>query len=107
MNAFLLHQYNENCNLQQGNMFLTWQNPETPEIDSKLNALARKASKAFPSLRSTGGPGAVGIARRPRSCPSQRLHILKENSLFVNTFRLIIHSTVRLCWNGRLLPATN
>lgn len=82
-------------------MFFTWQNPETPEIDSKLNALARKASKAFPSLRSSGGgPGAVGIARRPRSCPSQRLHILKENSLFVNTFHLIIHSIVRVCSNG-------
>jgi hypothetical protein len=46
----------------------TWQNPDTPAIDSKLKALARKASNGIGSLCSSGGgPGTVGIARTPKS----------------------------------------
>ena len=46
----------------------TWQNPDTPAIDCKLEALARKASNVIGSLCSFGGgPGTVGIARTPKS----------------------------------------
>ena len=46
----------------------TWQNPDTPAIDSKLKALARKASNGIGSDCSFGaGPGTVGIARTPQS----------------------------------------
>ena len=46
----------------------TWQNPDTPAIDSKLKALARKASNGIGSHCSFGGgPGTVGIARTPQS----------------------------------------
>lgn len=47
----------------------TWQNPDSPAIDSNENALARKFSNATASMRSFGGePGTVGIARIPSSC---------------------------------------
>ncbi len=46
----------------------TWQNPDTPAIDSKLKVLTRRASKAVGSLCSFGGgPRTVGIARTPKS----------------------------------------
>lgn len=46
----------------------TWQNPDTPAMDSKLKALARKLSSVLGSVCSFGGgPGTVGIARTPKS----------------------------------------
>jgi hypothetical protein len=47
----------------------TWQNPDSPAMDSNENALARKFSNATASMRSFGGePGTVGTARIPSSC---------------------------------------
>ncbi|CAK7340734.1 unnamed protein product [Dovyalis caffra] len=44
-------------------------NPDTPAMDSKLKALARKISSVVGSVcRFGGGPGTVGIARIPKSC---------------------------------------
>ena len=46
----------------------TWQNPDTPDMDSKLKALARKVSSVVGSVCSFGGgPGIVGITRTPKS----------------------------------------
>jgi hypothetical protein len=46
----------------------TWQKPESPAMESRENALARKFSSAEASIRSFGGePGTVGIARIPSS----------------------------------------
>lgn len=47
----------------------TWQNPDTPAMESKLKALTRKLSNAVGSVCSLGGGlGTVGIARIPKSC---------------------------------------
>lgn len=46
----------------------TWQNPDTPAIDSKLKARARKDSNEVASVCNFGGgPGTVGIAKTPKS----------------------------------------
>jgi hypothetical protein len=46
----------------------TWQSPDTPAIDSKLKARARKVSNEVASVSNFGGgPGTVGIAKTPES----------------------------------------
>lgn len=53
----------------------TWQNPDSPAIDKRENALARKFSSAAASVRSFGGePETVGIARIPSSYRWKRDH---------------------------------
>ena len=47
---------------------ITWQKPDTPAMDSKLKALARKLSSVVGSVCSFGGgPGTVGSTRTPES----------------------------------------
>lgn len=64
--------YPQNNKIQQKNQkkgqnvdqLNTWQNPDTPAMESRLKALARKVSRVVGSVMSFGGgPGAVGIAR--------------------------------------------
>ncbi|KAJ6974356.1 hypothetical protein NC653_030454 [Populus alba x Populus x berolinensis] len=60
-------------------------NPDTPAMDSKLKALARKISSVAGSVCSFGGgPGTVGIARIPKSCNCKELITEQERNLEPN-----------------------
>lgn len=70
---------------------LTWQNPDTPATDSKLNALTRNVSNEAASVCSFGGgPGTVGMASTSASyaimqkkTKNKKLRMLKSASTAV------------------------